>query len=105
MPERLADAGERLGPDRLRAALAVVDGEVVAVDVFVRAGRVAAAWNGGWSEPHRSLRPGFLTLLAGIEDALESGVAEVDLGPGEHPWKERLATRDATVVTDRLMPR
>jgi CelD/BcsL family acetyltransferase involved in cellulose biosynthesis len=103
MPERLAKAAEGLGPDRMRAATARVGDEVVAVDLFVRAGGVTAAWNGGWSEGHRALRPGSVTLLAGLEDAIESGVATVDLGPGAHPWKERLATREATVVTDRMV--
>lgn len=104
MPEQLSAASDRLGPERMRASTALVGGEIVAVDIFVRAGDVAAAWNGGWSESHRPLRPGFVTLLAGIEDAIESGVTEVDLGPGAHPWKERLATREATVVSERLIP-
>lgn len=105
MPARLIAASERLGPTRLRASTAVVGDQLVAVDIFVLAGGVAAAWNGGWLESYAALRPGWLSLLSGIEDAIALGIAEVDLGPGAHPWKQRLATRDATVVSDRLLPR
>lgn len=105
MGARLRAAAARLGPDRLRASLALVGDEIVSVDLFVHAGGVAASWNGGWLDSHRGLRPGWQTLSGGIEDAIERGVPEIDLGPGAHPWKERLATRDGTVVTERLLPR
>jgi CelD/BcsL family acetyltransferase involved in cellulose biosynthesis len=105
MQDRLLAAAQELGPERIRASIARVGEEIVSVDVFVHAGGVAASWNGGWLDSHRDLRPGWLTLLGGIEDAIERGAAEVDLGPGAHPWKRRLATRHATVVADRLLPR
>ncbi len=105
MPAQLEAAAERLGPDRLRAAMAFVDDEVVAVDFFVRAGDATASWNGGWRQEHADLRPGSVALMAAIEDAIESGVREVDLGPGAHPWKERFATRTAPVVSERIVPR
>jgi CelD/BcsL family acetyltransferase involved in cellulose biosynthesis len=105
MPARLMAAAKQLGPARIRAVTAVLDGEIVSVDIFVRAGEVAAAWNGGWAESYRAFRPGWLTLLAGIEDAIDLGVSEVDLGPGAHPYKARLATRDASLVSDRVIPR
>jgi CelD/BcsL family acetyltransferase involved in cellulose biosynthesis len=104
MAERLLAVGERLGPERLRASLAVIGGEIVSVDLFVHAGEVAASWNGGWLEAHSALRPGWQTLTNGIEDAIERGVREIDLGPGEHPWKRRLATRDGSVLAERLVP-
>lgn len=104
MPARLMAASEQLGPTRIRAAIAVVDDEIIGVDIFVRAGRVAASWNGGWLESYRAFRPGWLTILAGIEDAISLGVAEVDLGPGAHPYKYRLANRDTRVVSDRVIP-
>jgi hypothetical protein len=105
MAAQLKAAGERLGPDRLRAAMAIVDDEVISVDFFVRAGDTAASWNGGWRADHGDLRPGSVTLMAAIEDAIESGVRTIDLGPGAHPWKERFATRTAPVVSESVVPR
>jgi CelD/BcsL family acetyltransferase involved in cellulose biosynthesis len=105
MPARLIAAGERLGPDRIRASTALVGGEIISVDLFVRAGGVTASWNGGWLESYRAFRPGWLTLLAGIEDAISLGTTEVDLGPGAYPYKYRLATRDSCLVLDRVIPR
>jgi CelD/BcsL family acetyltransferase involved in cellulose biosynthesis len=88
----------------LRAAIALVGDEIVSVDLFVHAGAVAASWNGGWDAAHEALRPGWQTLSAGIEDAARRGIAEIDLGPGKHPWKRRLATRDGSVLTERVIP-
>ncbi|MSO41413.1 MAG: GNAT family N-acetyltransferase [Solirubrobacterales bacterium] len=102
---RLIAAGEQLGPTRIRASTALVDDEIIAVQIFLLAGDVAAYWNGGWRESFRSFRPGWTTLLAAIEDAINLGIDEIDLGPGAHPYKSRLATAAGTVVWDRVIPR
>jgi CelD/BcsL family acetyltransferase involved in cellulose biosynthesis len=87
----------------MRVWVAELDGVPIAVQVFVAAGGEVAYWNGGWDECHAPLRPGLVTILAAIEDAIGRGERRLDLGPVEYPYKLRLADGNAPLCWDGLI--
>jgi CelD/BcsL family acetyltransferase involved in cellulose biosynthesis len=77
----------------------------VAALLFVAAGPVAAYWNGGFDDAWSRARPGLLALLGAVEEAVQRGHGEVDLGPGDQHYKSRLADERRELVTLSLRPR
>jgi CelD/BcsL family acetyltransferase involved in cellulose biosynthesis len=95
----LSEAGLALGPDRLRLWTAELDGDLVAVQVFLATGGEVAYWNSGWDERHGSLKPAMVGILAAIEDALQRGERRINFGAGEQPYKLRFADDTSVGVT------
>jgi CelD/BcsL family acetyltransferase involved in cellulose biosynthesis len=107
----LADAAAELGPERLRLWAAEIEGELISVQLFHAAGGEIKYWNGGWMEEHAGLKPTMLTILAALEDGIRRGERRLDLGAGEHPYKQRFADGDdpltwgGLIVRNRRWPR
>jgi CelD/BcsL family acetyltransferase involved in cellulose biosynthesis len=98
----LGAAVETLG-ERLRLQVLELDGAVRAVELQLVAGRVGQAVVGAF-EPVAGLSPGLLTLEAALRDAHERGLAVLDLGGGDQPYKARLADGDAPLSWWTLLP-
>ncbi len=94
---RLASA--QLGPERLRVYTGRVEGRIVAVQIFVRAGAKAVYWNGGWDRELADARPGAAVLHRGIEREIADGATTVELGPGSHEYKRRISTEAVDLET------
>jgi CelD/BcsL family acetyltransferase involved in cellulose biosynthesis len=95
----LSEVGAALGPDRLRLWTAELDGDLVAVQVFLASGSEVAYWNSGWDERHGSFKPAMVGILAAIEDALARGERRMNFGAGEQPYKLRFAEDTSAGVT------
>jgi CelD/BcsL family acetyltransferase involved in cellulose biosynthesis len=99
-------AAARLPGDRLRLWTVVLDGEIVAVQVFVAAGRELANWNGGWDERQARVQPPLVELLAAMEDAVAHGERRIDMGGGDDHYKQRFADASVSdaITTSVLLP-
>lgn len=84
-------ARAELADGRLRLYLLEIDGEPISAQMFAAAGGEAMHLNGGWDERYAKLKPSQLGILAGLADAIEHGDTRLDLGPGEQPYKWRMA--------------
>lgn len=102
--ERLGRVAAGLGVARLRVTVVEVDGRAAGVQVFVSGGRRWSYWNGGWDPAHAALKPGWVALLTAIGDAAAHGAEVIDLGPGDHEYKRRLATGNEPVVIYHVLP-
>lgn len=90
----LAEAARQFGEDceqRYWIEAIELDGKTVSAHLFVAAGSEATYWLGGFDESVAAEKPGVVALVQGVGHAIALGVAHVDLGPGEHPYKYRLA--------------
>jgi CelD/BcsL family acetyltransferase involved in cellulose biosynthesis len=97
---------EQLDGGRLRLVLLEIDGEPISAQTFAAAGGEAIHLNGGWDERHAKLKPSLLGILAGLEDALVRGDERLDLGPGDQPYKARIADgNDPVAWTMLVVPR
>jgi len=100
-----AAARELLGSERFRLEAIEVDGEVVSSHLFVAAGREASYWLGGFDERLAAQRPAMVALVAAVEDGIRRGERRLDLGPGAHDYKYRLADKDDRLHDVILLPR
>jgi CelD/BcsL family acetyltransferase involved in cellulose biosynthesis len=101
----LAQAGpELLALDRLRLWCLDVEGEVVSAQLFLAAGGQLAYWLGGFDERMARERPGLVTLVVAIGDALARGDERLDLGPGGQDYKYRLADSQELLEFVSLVP-
>jgi len=99
LAQMLVDATTTLGvPERARVWAIELDGRTISAHLFVGAGDRSTYWLGGFDDAYAALHPGMLCLLAEIEDAFERGRSVVELGAGDHPYKQRLATDDDPVA-------
>jgi CelD/BcsL family acetyltransferase involved in cellulose biosynthesis len=91
--ERMLEAaGKELLPSgRFRLWCLDRDDETISVQAFVGAGRELSYWLGGFDDRHAAQRPGLLTLVVALGDALARGEDRLDLGPGGQDYKYRLA--------------
>jgi CelD/BcsL family acetyltransferase involved in cellulose biosynthesis len=103
--EMLRDAALALGPERLRLWMVELDGEPVAIQLFLAAGGNVKFWNGGWSERHADLQPSMLAILSALEDAISRGEQRLDMGAGTHPYKLRFANGLDTLVWEGVIVR
>jgi D-aspartate ligase len=102
----LAVAAEQLAPAG-RLWISQVTGQegTVAAMLFVAAGDTAAYWNGGFDDAWGRSRPGLQALLSAVEESVQRGLDELDLGPGDQHYKGRLADRRRELVSLSLRPR
>jgi CelD/BcsL family acetyltransferase involved in cellulose biosynthesis len=103
--EMLLDVARELLPlERYRLWCLDLEGETISAHLFVAAGDEIAYWLGGFDDRFARDRPGLITLVAAIEDALERGERRVDLGPGAQDYKYRLANSEETHEFVTLVP-
>jgi CelD/BcsL family acetyltransferase involved in cellulose biosynthesis len=90
--QMLADAGRALvQKGRFRLESIDVGGRVISSQVFLSAGSETGYWLGGFDDEFAAQRPSMVALLAAVEDGFERGDQRLDLGPGGHDYKYRLA--------------
>ena len=80
----LVSAGESL---RIQAFEMLVAGRRAGVTVRIDRGTAAYSYNDGLDPAHMALSPGILLELESIRDAIETGIARYDLGPGDYAYK------------------
>jgi CelD/BcsL family acetyltransferase involved in cellulose biosynthesis len=113
---RWADRGgsHALGPERVRMLrrlvlegsesgivrlwMADLGERPIGAGLFVQAGQVLSYWNGGMDPAHERLRPGQLTIIAALRDALARGERRIDFGGGEARYKRRFSDEDHPLV-------
>ncbi|HEX8105976.1 MAG TPA: GNAT family N-acetyltransferase [Solirubrobacteraceae bacterium] len=81
-----------------------LDGQTISAHLFLTAGEEMTYWLGGFDDEHAAGKPGLVALVAGVGTALERGVRRLDLGPGEHPYKYRMADAERHLDWLRLLP-
>jgi hypothetical protein len=69
-----------------------VKGQPAAVLFCLRADRALHAWYVGHDNHWAAYSPGLIVFVEAIRVAADAGYSELDLGPGEYPFKESLAT-------------
>jgi CelD/BcsL family acetyltransferase involved in cellulose biosynthesis len=69
-----------------------VRGKPAAVLFCLRADRALHAWYVGHDNQWAAYSPGLIVFVEAIRVAADAGYSELDLGPGEYPFKESLAT-------------
>lgn len=77
--------------DRLAIIVAHLDDQPIGFDAYVSSGSVANAWLGRYDPLAAEWSPGHLLLRAGVEWALQSGRASIDLQLGGDEYKLRWA--------------
>ena len=98
LAEMLRDATSDLGvPDRARLWLAEAEGRTISAHLFVACGGRSSYWLGGFDDAWAAYHPGMLCLLAEIEHACGAKQRLVDLGAGDHGYKQRLATSEERI--------
>jgi CelD/BcsL family acetyltransferase involved in cellulose biosynthesis len=102
----LVEVGRELLPEgRFRILCLEVDGTAVAAQILLCAGSEASAWNSGFDEGYADLSPSVQCILEALRDACDRGEATMSLGPGDQPYKARLATGTHNLVSQVLVPR
>lgn len=101
----IADAGAHEAADgHLRLWVLEIEGTVISVQWFSARGGHVSYLNGGWDPSFRRYSPALLGIVSAIKDACERGDDYMDLGPGVHGYKMRLADRtDAVARTTLIM--
>ena len=86
-------AEELEGTGRLRCTLIEHDGVVVAASLSLAAGPTVTEWIHGFDPAWGRYSPGTQLLAADIDRAAAGGQANLDLGPGDEPYKAPIADR------------
>lgn len=100
----LAAARELAPKGRLWIWTIEVGGRSVSSHLFVAAGDQVVYWLGGHDDEWSAHKPGIQALVAAVEDAFGRGAARLDLGPGDQPYKYRLADADDKLEWLTLVP-
>jgi CelD/BcsL family acetyltransferase involved in cellulose biosynthesis len=99
MPALLEDVGRRASDSGcFRLYLLEIDGEPIAAELCAATGGEVLLMNGGWDERFARFSPSMLSMLDALEDAFARGDRRVDLGPGQQPFKLRMADGDDPVA-------
>lgn len=100
-----AVARELLPSGRFRLWCLDVEGETVSVHAFLAAGGELSYWLGGFDERYASQKPGLITLVVALGDALSREEDRMDLGPGGQDYKYRLADSEEQLErVDLVLP-
>ncbi|HYH54593.1 MAG TPA: GNAT family N-acetyltransferase [Solirubrobacterales bacterium] len=97
--------GELLASGRFRLLCMEVEGQVVAGQVLLAAGRELSAWNSGFDEAYAKFSPSMQCLIHALKDGSERGESRMSLGPGAQDYKYRLSDSEDNAVTHALLPR
>lgn len=104
--EMLTAVGAELLPSgRFRLICLDLDGETIAANLLLAAGREVSAWNSGFDDAHREYSPVMQCLLHAIGDAAERGEGSMSLGAGGQDYKYRLADAEDRIVSTLVLPR
>lgn len=100
----LVEAGATSAAEgQFRLWMLEIDGAVISAQWFAACGGHVSYINGGWDPDFRRYSPALLGITHAIKDACERGDDYVDLGPGTHGYKLRLANRTDAVAHIRLL--
>lgn len=100
----IAVGNELLPSGRFRLLCIDLDGEPIAAQVLLAAGREVSAWNSGFDEAHAKLSPSMQCVVEALRDASERGERTMSLGPGGQDYKYRLANGEDSLTSDVLIP-
>jgi CelD/BcsL family acetyltransferase involved in cellulose biosynthesis len=98
-------AAEQLPSGRFRLLSLELDGETIAAQLLLAAGREVSAWNSGFDEAHSSHSPSIQCLVHALADASERGERTMSLGPGGQDYKYRLSGSEDCVRSSVIVPR
>lgn len=100
----LVDAGRELAPEgRFLLQSIDVDGQTIASHLYVTAGGETTFWLGGFDEAYASQRPSLVALVDAVAVSFERGESRFDLGPGDQPYKYRLADAEERLIWGTLV--
>lgn len=74
-----------------------VDDDIAGVTVRLDHGETGWFYNAGIDPAQLPLSPGYLLEAASMRDAVERGLRQYDLGPGEYRYKRELGGQESTV--------
>lgn len=104
--EMLAAVGrELLADERFRLICVDVEGSTIAAQLLVSAGTEASAWNSGFDTAYGRYSPVMQCIVHGLGEVAEAGARSMSLGPGDQPYKRRLATHHDAIERVVLVPR
>ena len=104
-PMLLEVAAGLLSCGRFRLLSLELEGETIASQLLLAAGREVSAWNSGFDEAHRSHSPSMQCLVHALTDASERGERTMSLGPGGQDYKYRLSNSEDCVRSSLIAPR
>lgn len=95
---------ELLGGGRFRLLCIDLDGEPIAAQLLLAAGREVSAWNSGFDEAQAKLSPSMQCIVEALRDASERGERTMSLGPGGQDYKYRLSNGEDSLSSHVLVP-
>jgi CelD/BcsL family acetyltransferase involved in cellulose biosynthesis len=104
-PMLLDVAAELLPRGRFRLLSLELEGETIASQLLLAAGREVSAWNSGFDEAHSRHSPSMQCLVHALTDASERGERTMSLGPGGQDYKYRLSNSEDCVRSSVIAPR
>jgi CelD/BcsL family acetyltransferase involved in cellulose biosynthesis len=90
---------------RVRLWTVRVGEDTISSQLFVAAGGQVSFWLGAFDDDWSRCSPGLVALMAAIEDAIERGDSEIDLGPGVQEYKQRISDGVSPLESIELYPR
>lgn len=85
---------ELLATQRFRLLCMDLEGETIAGQLLLVAGREVSAWNSGFDEAQAKLSPSMQCIVESLRDASDRGERTMSLGPGGQDYKYRLSNRE-----------
>lgn len=85
-----------------RLSVCRVSGKLLAVDFSLHSQSVYAGWFVTYNPEFSRFSPGSVRWLYVIEDAASLGLREIDIGPGDERYKEKLAAGRYTLLEGRV---
>jgi CelD/BcsL family acetyltransferase involved in cellulose biosynthesis len=102
----LVAVGQELLPsERFRLICLDLNGEVIAADLLLAAGKEVSAWNSGFDEAYRDFSPIMQCLVQVLADAAERSERTMSLGPGDQAYKYRLSNSEDCLRSSVIAPR
>ena len=99
----IAVGKELLAHGRFRLLCIDLDGEAIAGQLLLAAGREVSAWNSGFDEAHAKLSPSMQCIVEALKDASERGERTMSLGPGGQDYKYRLSNGEDSLNAQVLV--
>jgi CelD/BcsL family acetyltransferase involved in cellulose biosynthesis len=104
--QMLVEAAEEMMPaGTYRLWAAALPDDRISVFLFVACGGAVSYWLGAIDDEWAKHRPGVVTLVAAVEEAIERGDSSFEFGPGLQDYKVRLADGERALETTTLLPR
>lgn len=90
--------------ERFRLLCIELEGETIAAQVLLAAGREVSAWNSGFDESRAKLSPAMLCVMESLRYASERGERTMSLGSGGQDYKYRLSNGEDSLSSHVLVP-